>query len=98
MSFGGSDGGRGRGRGDGRYGGRGGGVGGGFGGGFGGGGTILAPSAATATIPARPAGPSVHFAGRDTMQGPCASRGSGSSSSARNGSNRLAMRVVIKAP
>lgn len=60
--------------------------------------TILAPSAATATIPARPAGPSVHFAGRDTMQGPCASRGSGSSSSARNGSNRLAMRVVIKAP
>ncbi len=60
--------------------------------------TILAPSAATATIPARPAGPSVPFAGRDTMQGPCASRGSGSSSSARNGSNRLAMRVVIKAP
>jgi uncharacterized protein (DUF697 family) len=60
--------------------------------------TILAPSAATATIPARPAGPSVHFAGRDTMQGPCASRGSGSSSSARNDSNRLAMRVVIKAP
>ena len=57
--------------------------------------TIIAPSAATATIPARSAGLSVSSAGRDIMQTSYASRGRGWSSS--SSSSRLAMRAAIKA-